>query len=667
MQDAGFGNKYRTIGQRRYLGSKTKLLSFIDDILKQEAVSFSSFADLFAGTGVVAQAFRSRAHLIVNDILESNYLCYLAFFGSQPLRTSWLEQQLNAYNQLQPATLADNYFARHYAGTYFDADNARLIGHIRDDIEKRYQSDTISERERAYLITALIYALDRIANTVGHYDAYRRVAIPARRLELQPLLITPSRFKANIYRQDANTLASHIKADVVYLDPPYNSRQYSDAYHLLENIAGWEQKPVLGIAKKIDRSHIKSAYSLKAAGHAFSELINTIDARFILVSYNDMGTSGDARSQSRISDHELVSALERKGKVTVYEKSFNQFTTGRSSRHDLKERIFFCRVDASKKTPSTVLRSEHNTHRQAYVKSPLNYTGGKHKLLPQLSKYWPAKISTFYDVFCGAANVGINAPAEQIVCIDNNPQLIAVLRLMQATNFDELNQRILAVVNRYGLSQSYVHGYAHYGADSSTGLGSFNKQPYLALRQAYNEAPGKDKTLLLLVLILYGFNNQLRFNAKQEFNLPVGKRDYNGSSRHNLANFNAITANKPVSFKVGDFRELTATQFQPDDLIYLDPPYLLGLASYNESGGWSVKDEQDLHTTLSQLDKKGVRFALSNVVEHKGETNHLLLKWAATHHFNVHYLDHHYKNSNYQSTAKHGITREVLVTNYGEV
>ena len=664
MNDAGFGNKHISISQRRYLGSKTKLLTFIDEIIETEKIDYKSFADIFGGTGVVANYFHSNAHIIVNDILESNYLCYIAFFGKERIRVKWLENKLNEYNTQDVSKLSENYFSTNFANTYFDETNSIHIGSIREDIETSFSNGECNVRERAYLVTSLIYALDRIANTVGHYDAYRKVTIPIRRLELRPLAITKQKFAAKIYKQDANQLVRELKADVVYIDPPYNSRQYSDSYHLLENIAEWKKEEVHGVAKKIDRSHLKSEYSLKSASYAFSDLINNIDAKYILVSYNDMGTSGDARSQSRISDHELVSALERRGKVTVYEKPFNQFTTGRSSRNDLKERIFFCRVAKNTKKMPSRIKSEHNSHSPSFIKSPLNYTGGKHKLLPQISEYWPKDIETFYDIFCGAANVGINANAKQIVCLDKSLRVIEVLRLIQSSNFEELHQDIMAVVEKYGLSQSYVNGYEHYNAESTSGLGSYNKEPYIKLREAYNECTDTNKPLLLLVLILYGFNNQIRFNSKLEFNLPVGKRDYNGSSRRNLANFNSITNEKNISFVEGDFRDLMTTKLSVNDFVYLDPPYLLGLASYNESNGWNETDELNLYEVLTTLNARGIRFALSNVIEHKGEVNNILTKWAKDNGFTVNQINHSYKNSNYQTTAKHAVTKEVLVTNY---
>lgn len=662
MIDAGFGNKLTRISQRRYLGSKTKLLNFIDDILVKEKAVYSSFADIFGGTGVVAGHFHSKADIIVNDILESNYQSYLAFFGKEAIRTGFLVNKLQEYNNLEARKIEHNYFSNNFSNTYFDKENSKKIGVIRDDIEKLFEEKIITNREKSYLLTSLIYALDRIANTVGHYDAYRKIDIPSKKLLLLPLDIANSQYSAQIYKDDANRLVKKIKADVVYIDPPYNSRQYSDAYHLLENIATWKKEKVFGVAKKINRSHIKSKYNIKSAGAAFGDLVDNIDAKYILVSYNDMGTSGNARSQSRISDHEILSVLKRRGEVKIYETNFKQFTTGKSNKDDLKERIFLCRVNVASKTNKSIVASKNNPVQSGFVKSPLNYTGGKHKLLPQITKLFPKDINTFYDVFAGGANVGINAKAQNIICVEKNKYVVNLLKLVQNNNFEDLNERIIDIMDKFGLSQSYIKGYDFYNVDSSSGLGQYNKNAFIKLRDEFN----KDKTKidLLLVLVLYSFNNQIRFNLKGDFNLPVGKRDYNGSSRKNVAAFNQVSNEKEITFKICDFRDIEKMKITKYDFVYLDPPYLLGLASYNELGGWTEKDEYDLYDLLTQLNKRGIRFALSNVLTHKGETNNIMKKWAERNNFIVHKLNYDYRNSNYHSTARNNKTIEVLITNY---
>ncbi len=662
MDDAYFGNKSFRINQRRYLGSKTKLLEFIDNIIQEEKIQFSSFADIFAGTGTVANHFYDRAHIIVNDILDSNNHIYNAFFGKDEIQVEKLKGFLKFYNSIDVSKYGDNYFSDNFSNTYFDVANSKSIGIIRDDIEKLFEQKIITNREKSYLLTSLIYALDRIANTVGHYDAYRKIDIPEKRLFLLPLDLKVSKYSAEIHKADANELVKKIKADIVYIDPPYNSRQYSDAYHLLENVATWKKEEVFGVAKKLNRSHIKSKYSMKSAGVAFGELIDNIDAKYILISYNDMGDSGNARSQSRISDHEILSVLKRKGQVQIFETNFKQFTTGKSNKDNLKERIFLCKVDASIKTGEGIVASKRNPVQSGFVKSPLNYTGGKHKLLPQITKLFPSDINTFYDIFSGGANVGINANARKIICIEKNKYVVDILKYIQANNFEDINQRVIDIVDKFGLSQSFIKGYNFYESDSSNGLGMYNKTAFLGLRNEFNNS--KSRIDFLLVLILYSFNNQIRFNSSGNFNLPVGKRDYNGSSRKNIAAFNQLSNEKNIIFNNCDFRDIEKNDLVKDDFIYLDPPYLLGLASYNELGGWTENDENDLYLLLTRLDKRGIKFALSNVLEHKGKINNILKNWANQHKYTVHKLTKDYRNSNYHSAAKNNKTIEVLVTNY---
>jgi adenine-specific DNA-methyltransferase len=662
MYDAYFGNKKASITQRRYLGSKTKLIPFIDNILKKEKIHFNSFADIFAGTGTVANHFHNRSKIIVNDILDSNSHVYNAFFGKDRIREERLKGWLKQYNDIDVKKYTDNYFSKNFSNTYFDAENAKKIGLIRDDIEKLFEKKIITKREKSYLLTSLIYALDKIANTVGHYDAYRKVDIPEKKLFLLPLDIKKSKYPAEIYKDDANEVVKKIKADVVYIDPPYNSRQYSDAYHLLENITTWKKERVYGVAKKIDRSHIKSKYNMKSAGLAFSDLIDNIDAKYILVSYNDMGTSGNVRSQSRISDHEILSALKRRGEVRVFETDFKQFTTGKSSKNNLKERIFLCKVDVVSKNNKAISASKNNPVQTGYVKSPLNYMGGKHKLLPQITNLFPKEIQTFYDVFSGGANVGINATAKNVICIEKNRYVVDLLKLIKKENFDDLNEKIVDIIENFGLSQSYIKGYDHYGMDSSSGLGKYNKKAFQKLRDEFNKQ--KARIDLLLVLVLYSFNNQIRFNSNGDFNLPVGKRDYNGTSRRNVAAFNQASNEKSIIFKSCDFRDIEKMSLAEKDFVYLDPPYLLGLASYNEMGGWTEKDERDLYALLNRLNNRGIKFALSNVLEHKGKTNEIMKEWVSKYNYKIHALKYDYKNSNYHSTAKNNRTIEVLITNY---
>ena len=146
--------------------------------------------------------------------------------------------------------------------------------------------------------------------------------------------------------------------------------------------------------------------------------------------------------------------------------------------------------------------------------------------------------------------------------------------------------------------------------------------------------------------------------------MPVGKRDFNNSLRKNLKNFITKLKSKNIEFINSDFREFTIETTE-NTLVYCDPPYFLGTASYNENGGWTEKDEIDLLNYLSILDSHGVKFALSNVIEHKGNKHKLLETWIQDHNYNVHFIECDYNNSNYHKQSGNiKMTKEVLITNY---
>ena len=379
-----------------------------------------------------------------------------------------------------------------------------------------------------------------------------------------------------------------------------------------------------------------------------------------------MGTNGSARSQSSMSDYEIISALRNKGELKIFEKDFSQFTTGTSSKDDLKERIFFCKVKNTKRVNKPMFIESSNTHLPDILQSPLNYTGGKYRLIEQFRDIFPKNINTFYDVFAGGLNVAINFEADHYKAIEKNGELSNLLNYIKENNFEYLNRKIVEIISNYELSQSHIHGYHFYDSDSSGGLGKYNKNKYLKLREDFNNKkyPKNQKYLFLLVLIFYSFNNQIRFNKKNEFNLPVGKRDYNGSLRKKLSSFNAVLNLKNIEIIHSDFRSININKINKDDFVYLDPPYLLGTASYNEAGGWTLADEKDLYSFLAKLNDKQIRFALSNVIEHKGEKNALLVEFIKEYKLKTHKISYNYNNSNYQSKAKTNSTQEVLITNY---
>ena len=330
------------INNRRYLGNKYRLLPFITDVIAKECGSFETFADIFAGTGVVSSVYTDK-QIITNDILYSNYLCHLTWFSDEKFDSRKISDYINYFNTDLPSE--DNYMTENFSDTYFSKKVCSKIGFIREYIETEYKASRINKKERAMLITSLLYGLDKIANTCGHYDAYRQNVVLTDELNLavpEPNL----NLKHNqCFNCDTNELVKKISADVVYIDPPYNSRQYCDAYHLVENIARWEKPKVFGVAKKMDRTALKSKYCTRSAPEVFDDLIENLKAKYIVVSYNNMAKKGNDRSNARISDTEIIATLEKKGKVDVFSEQFKAFTTGKSEHLDNEERLFVCKVN----------------------------------------------------------------------------------------------------------------------------------------------------------------------------------------------------------------------------------------------------------------------------------------------------------------------------------
>lgn len=301
------------------------------------------------------------------------------------------------------------------------------------------------------------------------------------------------------------------------------------------------------------------------------------------------------------------------------------------------------------------------------IQSPLNYTGGKFKLLPQILPLFPKNIDIFVDLFCGGANVGVNVKSNRTILNDTDDNLTYLFNMFKNLGSDFL-LLLDEIIEKYGLSQSAKYGYEYYGCDSGTGLAPYNKDKFLKLRDDFNNSPdpGYYHYAMLYVLIIYSFNNQIRFNRQGQFNLPVGKRDFNEKMQDKLNKFIKRLESKRYEFSNYDFRDFDISQLNSDSFIYADPPYLITCATYNEQGGWNDKDENDLLEFLDELNSNNIKFALSNVLRSKGKENSILINWANKNNdkYRVINLNYDYNNSNYQVKNKDSVTEEVLIINY---
>lgn len=334
-------NEFFNIENRRYLGNKQKLLPFIDEVITNHTQNVETIADIFGGTGVVANYFSTRQHkIIVNDILYSNVINYNTFLGQDKIQVDKIQHTLEILNDLPGIT---GYVTKNFGGNYFSIDNAMKIDAIREYIETQ---DFMNHREKDVLLSSLLYAMDKVAHTVGHFDAYRKNVTEDQKIRLLYPRIVQATKQNEIFNEDANELVKNIKVDLIYIDTPYNSRGYENAYHVLENIMEWKKPLVEGITKKaVNRKEKSSAYNKKEAPQAFQDLIQHINAKYILVSYNNMENKGNARSNAKISFNEIKSILESKGETMIFEQNYQPFNSGHTTLKDHKELLYLCRVN----------------------------------------------------------------------------------------------------------------------------------------------------------------------------------------------------------------------------------------------------------------------------------------------------------------------------------
>lgn len=280
-----------------------------------------------------------------------------------------------------------------------------------------------------------------------------------------------------------------------------------------------------------------------------------------------------------------------------------------------------------------------------YIKSPLNYTGGKYKILDSIIPCFPKNIGTFIDLFGGGFNVGINVKAKSIVYNDHNLFLSQMFKYFQKEGTNVID-KIYSRIKEFSLSIDNIDG-------------------YLTLRSEYN----KTKNILdLFILTCYSFNHQIRFNSRHEFNTPFGKMrsEYNKTIEENLINFLKALQSKNIKFYSKDFTFLYNMDLGENDFVYADPPYLISNASYNDGKrgfkNWGANEEEQLLDLLDYLNGKNVKFALSNVLVHKGLENTKLIGWSKK--YNVKHIEKSYNNSSYQRKNKDKETQEVLICNY---
>jgi adenine-specific DNA-methyltransferase len=325
----------------KYIGNKSRLLGFIEGSLTEAKVPFhGTFADVFSGTANVGFHFKKLGMKIIsNDIMTYSYFLQKAMLEINTIpKFTQVKKLLNLSSSANVQELLDlisriepqkGYFFENFSPSgvakrqFFTDENGQIIDGIRDELEKWQRLGLVDDLEFCYLLSSLINAADHVANMSGTYGAYLKIwrSVALKKLKLQPIELFDNGQKNVILQGDSLEIMKSISGDVLYLDPPYNSRQYASNFHVMESLAVWDKQELRGIVGLRNYQNQKSNFSSKReATSAFRELIDDAQFKFIVLSYNNEGI---------IKREDILSILEEKGKLSEFVTDYRRFRTER--------------------------------------------------------------------------------------------------------------------------------------------------------------------------------------------------------------------------------------------------------------------------------------------------------------------------------------------------
>lgn len=300
--------------------------------------------------------------------------------------------------------------------------------------------------------------------------------------------------------------------------------------------------------------------------------------------------------------------------------------------------------------------------KQGVHRSPLFYVGDKYKLITEIKTHFPDNIVRLIEPFVGGGSVFMNVDANEFLLNDIDSFVIVIHKMLcsYVDREEEFFKEFFDIVKKYNLSLSYKENTVPKELKESfpkTYFAKYNKEAYSRLRDDFNKG-GKQDIMQLYALLIYGFNRMLRFNKKGDFNLPVGNVDFNQNTYNAIVDYFTLLKEKNTVWYNEDFRVfLNNIDYREDDLVYLDPPYLITFSEYNKL--WNEETERALLNLLDDLNKRNIKFAISNVTHYKGKVNNMFLDWSK--HYNSFPIKSNYISFN-DNTVKN--FNEVLVTNF---
>lgn len=617
----------------RYIGNKESMVEEIDSFIESRVESEESLTlfDAFCGTGAVSDRLKNKFNLVINDNLKWATVytagrlyassCHFERLGFDPFAF------LNQSDEKVQGFIYKNYAPTESSRMYFTPENAARIDYFRKQIEEWHKNKLLSEAEYMLLLASLVESVSRVSNTAGVYGAFLK-KWDGRALKpiefIKPAYNACDSLNIKIYNDKTENIISDVKCDILYLDPPYTQNQYGTQYHLLETLILNDHPSVSKVTGSRPVMPMRSDWSKEYKAHILLDrIIANTTARYIVMSYNNDGL---------MSKEYIEAVMKRYGKPETYcckKISYKKYQNWKSQNHkEHFEYLFF----VEKKDPADVV-----------YESPLNYIGSKARVIPAIRENLPSDIDDFIDAFGGGFNVGINIRSESVVYNEYNHFVKELIESFW--QYDTLSYIVYMkkMIRRFELEPG-------------------RKDAYLNVRDYYNSLPeDKRDPRLLLVVILYSFQQQIRFNSNHGFNNPVGMRWFNDNLLEKLVSFSRRIKELNVCFSCADYTDTFRYVDDGHTFVYLDPPYMLTNGSYNDGKrgfkGWDVSQEAALFEFLDKLNHEGSRFMLSYVLEHKGKVNQNLVNWTQDNHYHIIELGDILGISGSRR-------KEILVTNY---
>lgn len=610
----------------RYLGSKEQLVKQIGSLLISKGLNNNpdlTFFDAFCGMGAVADAFKDLYNIVINDSL----LCAVTFTNSRLLSSICKFENLG-FNPIvyfnESKDKREGFFYKNYSPggserMYFTSENAARIDYFRWQIEEWKNEEIISQNEYIYLLGCLLESVSSVSNTAGVYGAFLK-HWDSRALKAIKFLATPASIAEplNIMRfnDKIENIIEDIDCDILYLDPPYTQNQYGTQYHLLETLILNDQPILSRITGSRPTTPLRSDWSKMYHCHIlFEKVIAKTKAKYIIMSYNNDGF---------MSKDYIDSILKRYGVEETYECQIINYKKYNNTKCQGKEGHVEYLFYIEKKNEEDIV-----------IESPLNYQGNKSKMIATIKGLMPNNISTFIDAFGGGFNVGINMNAKQII-------------------YNDINHYVHGLVNSFGTTDTFTYLSYINKIIKKYDLSTENKESYLKLRSDYNALlPENRDPKLLYSMLLYGFQQQIRFNTAHEFNNPFGTRYFNDRLLAKFISYSRTAHEKDIVYTTGDYRQLDY-YLNNDSFIYFDPPYRDAAGAYNDGKrgfeGWSKKLESELFDYLDSINKRNFRFMLSYNV------NDDIIRWANQNNYHIINLE--------ETQGRYNRRMEVIILNY---